>query len=488
MPTATDHRSSRPDPHLSDADAFTLHCESDPLLRSTIVAVALLDRPPRWDRLVETVERATRLEPNFRRRLVPGVGPLVPARWTDDPDFDLTWHLRRIGAPEPRTIDAVLEFARIAGMTAFDPARPRWEFTVVEGLADGSAAFVMKVHHALTDGIGGIQLAQHVVDLDRRGTRRPRIEEPPPGHPERLTERITDAVTHDVERAGTVVRDAVLNLPRALVEVVRRPLSVWSDVAQVAMSVARLVRPITTTLSPVMTDRRLGWRYHCFEVPLAVLKRSAAMADGTVNDGFLAGVAAGLAGYHERHGSVVEELRVTMPISTRTEADGPGGNHVSLVRFTVPVGDHDPISRLLAIDHRANVVRHEPAIGLSASIAGALNLLPTGVVAGMLRHVDVLASNVPGFDAPVFVAGARLERFFAFGPTMGAAANVTLMSYRGRCCIGVTTDTGAVPDPEAFVACLEAGFAELAELVDRAPPGTPGAASAARRTPARRRS
>ena len=124
MPTATDHRSSRPDPHLSDADAFTLHCESDPLLRSTIVAVALLDRPPRWDRLVETVERATRLEPNFRRRLVPGVGPLVPARWTDDPDFDLTWHLRRIGAPEPRTIDAVLEFARIAGMTAFDPARP----------------------------------------------------------------------------------------------------------------------------------------------------------------------------------------------------------------------------------------------------------------------------------------------------------------------------------------------------------------------------
>jgi len=459
------------DVHLSEADAFTLHLEHDPLLRSTIVAVAVLDRAPRWDRLCASVERATRLEPNFRRRLVPGSGPLVPARWTDDPDFDLTWHLRRIGAPEPRNFEAVLEFARIAGMTAFDPARPRWEFTLIDGLADGTSALVMKVHHALTDGIGGIQLAGHVVDLDRRGTRHAVVPEPPPGPSGDLVERAADAVRHDAERAGSLVTGIVQWVPGAIAGWARRPLSIWSDVGEVARSVGRFVRPITTTMSPVMTDRRLGWRYREFDVPLAALKRAAAMADGTLNDGFLAGVAAGLARYHEQHGSPVEELRVTMPISIRSETDEPGGNHVTLVRFTVPLGDHDPVSRMVAIDHSCTTLRHEPAIGWSGAIAGALNLLPTSVAAGMLRHVDVLASNVPGFDVPVFVSGARMERFYAFGPTMGAAANITLMSYRGRCYLGVTTDTGAVPDAAAFTECLVAGFDELIGLVQPAPAG-----------------
>ena len=87
------------DVHLSEAEAFTVHLERDPLFRSTIVAVAVLDGAPDWSRFSESVDRATRLEPNFRRRLVVGTGPLVPSRWIDDPDFDLTWHLRRIAAP-----------------------------------------------------------------------------------------------------------------------------------------------------------------------------------------------------------------------------------------------------------------------------------------------------------------------------------------------------------------------------------------------------
>ena len=100
----------------------------------------------------------------------------------------------------------------------------------------------------------------------------------------------------------------------------------------------------------------------------------------------------------------------------------------------------------------------------SAEIAGVLNLLPTGVAAGMLKHVDLLASNVPGFDRRVFVAGARLEEFFAFGPTLGAAANITLMSYVDRCFIGVNVDTRAVPDDERFLQCLRDGFDELLAL------------------------
>ena len=455
-----------PDVHLSSADTFTIHMEQDPLLRSTIVALVILDRAPQWERLSAAMDRATRLEPNFRRRLSPGSGPFLPARWTDDPDFDLTWHLRRIAVADPDgpgddRMGQVLEFARVAGMTAFDPARPRWEFTLIEGLADGRAALVMKVHHALTDGIGGIQLAAHIVDLDRRGLRRPPVPVPEPGVSGTVAERVSDAVTYDLGRAGSMAWSLVSSIPAAMAEWARRPFSIWGDIGRSLESVRRFVQPITNTLSPVMTERRLGWRYHMLEVPLVELKAAAEKADGTLNDGFLAGIAGGLARYHEEHGSTIEEVRVTMPISTRTADDEAGGNHITLVRFAVPLGDHDPISRMLAIDHSTTMWRQEPAIGWSEAIAGALNLLPTAVAAGMLKHVDVLASNVPGFGTKVFIGGARMDEFYAFGPTLGAASNITLMSYCGRCFIGITTDVGAVEDAVHFVSCIESGFAEL---------------------------
>ena len=452
------------DVHLSNTDSFTVHQEQDPLFRSTIVAIVLLDRTPDWERLCAAIDRATRLEPNFRRRLIPGNGPLVPARWVDDPAFDLSWHLRRVAVPAPHDVATVLDFARIAGMTAFDPIRPRWEFTIMEGMHDGGAALVMKVHHALTDGIGGIQLAMHVVDLDRKGSKRRHIPMPPAGPSDDLVERASDAVTYDLRRLGDAAAGVVRAVPGVVADWARHPFGFWGEVGRGVASVGRVVRPNTTTLSPVMTHRRLGWRYQTLVVPLEPLKSVAKMAGGTVNDGFLAGLAGGLALYHRRHGAGIEELRVTMPISTRTDGDGPGGNHITLMRFPVPLGDHDPVSRMMEIDRTCTELRHEPAIGWTQAIAGVLNLLPTGVASGMLKHVDVLASNVPGFDAPVFIAGARAEEFFAFGPTLGASANITLMSYRGQCFMGVTTDTGAVPDPGMFLECLAEGFAELLSI------------------------
>ena len=123
--------------YVSEVDAFTLRMERDPLLRSTIVAVATFDRSPRWEYLVERIERATRLAPTFREKLVDTPFRLAPPRWVVDPDFDLAWHLRRLRVPEGGGLPAVIEFARTAGMTAFDPERPLWEFTLMEGLPDG---------------------------------------------------------------------------------------------------------------------------------------------------------------------------------------------------------------------------------------------------------------------------------------------------------------------------------------------------------------
>ena len=133
--------------------------EEDPVLRSTIVAVALLDRSPDQDRFVRMMDRGTRAVPAFRRTMAESAFGQTPPRWVDDPDFDLSWHLRRIALPHPGGLDAVLPLVRAAAMTAFDKDRPLWEVTVVDGLDGGGAAVLLEIHHSLTDGIGGIRIS-----------------------------------------------------------------------------------------------------------------------------------------------------------------------------------------------------------------------------------------------------------------------------------------------------------------------------------------
>jgi diacylglycerol O-acyltransferase / wax synthase len=175
-------------------------------------------------------------------------------------------------------------------------------------------------------------------------------------------------------------------------------------------------------------------------------------------------VAGGLRRYHERHGTTCEELRLTVPISIRHEGDTAGGNRITLMRFTIPVGIVDPVERMHAIHELTGEARAESSIPLTNAIAGTLNLFPSGFVGGMLKHVDFVASNVPGLPMPLYLGGARLERFYAFGPTLGAAVNVTLLSYCDTCGIAVNTDTGAVPDPEILMDCLHEGFDEVLAL------------------------
>jgi len=449
--------------HVRDTDVFTWRMERDPLLRSTIVAVATYDRSPDWGVLCERIERATRLTPTFRQRLAPSSLPfgLSSPRWLFDPDFDLAWHLRRVGAPAPGTLDAVLELARVSGMTAFDPARPLWEFTLVEGLEGGRAALVMKVHHALTDGIGGIQLATHVVDLERTPADRGPMPPVPTAPHHDQVDLVREAIGHEVRRLAETIVGSAAALPGTIAALVRHPVGVVSATAETARSVARFVAPVTTTSSTVMVERRLAWRYAVLEVPFPALRAAAKEVEGTLNDAFVAAVTGGLRRYHDLHGAAVGDLHMSMPISIRADDDPDGGNRVTLMRFAVPVGMVDPLARMRQVGALCAGLRVEASIPYSNTIAAVLNLLPAAVTGGMLKHVDVLASNVPGFPEAVYVGGARVEGFYALGPTIGSAANITLLSYDGRCCIGVNTDDGAVPDPEAFLDCLRQGFEEV---------------------------
>jgi len=200
------------------------------------------------------------------------------------------------------------------------------------------------------------------------------------------------------------------------------------------------------------------------EVGLDDLKRASAAAGGSVNDGFMAAVTGGLRRYHEHHGVSVDELRVILPISIRTSTDPVAGNRITLERFTVPVGEPDPAVRIKAIGMRCRKARDERAVPHSNAIAGALNMLPSQAIGSMFKHIDFLASNVPGIGFPVYLAGALMTSYVPFSPTIGAALNVTLLSYNGVCGVGVTLDTAAVPDTKVFMDCLAAGFDEVLAL------------------------
>jgi diacylglycerol O-acyltransferase / wax synthase len=468
---------------MRNTDAFALGMEEDARLRSTVVTILTLDRSPDWDVLVDRLERVSRLMPMFRQRVVPTTPP-APPRWVYDKDFDLRFHLRRVMAPEPGTFETVLEMARNAEMGEFDHSRPMWTATLIEGLVDGAAAIVVKMHHSLADGIGGMQIAALVFDFQREPADLgplPRIPSPTNLLP---LDGVRRSLEYDVGLTRKLVRGVTVGGAKLLVSGAIHPRSTLRTVWSTTTSVYRTVRPINHTASPIMLDRRLIRELGVHEVPLSTLKEAGRRAGGSLNDAFLAGVTGGLRRYHERHGAAVDELVVTMPISIRMPGDAEGGNRITLMRLPLPVGESDPRVRIGEIRERALAARHEPSLKLTQDIAAGLNLLPRWYIGAILRHVDFLASNVPGTPVPVWVGGAAVTMQYAFGPTIGAGVNITLITYQDTCALGINADTGAVPDLPVFRECLVEGFEEVLAL--RHEPGAVTAPAKPRRKRAAR--
>ncbi|MBJ8347056.1 wax ester/triacylglycerol synthase family O-acyltransferase [Antrihabitans sp. YC2-6] len=446
------------------SDAFSWYQEADPALRSTIVSIIWLDSSPNWEQLRTRLDNASRHIIRFRERVEELPARLSTPRFVIDEQFDISWHVRRIQAPAPSTTAAVLEIARAEAMTGFDRVRPLWKCILVEGVDDGRAALVMKVHHSLTDGQGAMKLAPLLFDLSQ--TPEPLQDTTPPPESNRgpLLEASIAHNSRQVARfAGTTTSAMFGAVPR----LIRHPVRAVRGAIGTVVSIAETVAPVSQALSPVMRGRGLGRNLELVTVDLADLKRAAKIADATLNDAFLAAVTGGLRRYHEQHGAAADELRVTMPISIRKEDDPATSNRITLMRFRLPVSDADPISRMRKIDKQARRARAARSLPFANSIAFGLDLLPTAVAGSMLKRVDFLASDVFGPQIPLFLAGARVTAYTAFGPTMGCAANLTLMSYDGACHVGITTDGTAVPDPDVFLECLRAGFAEVLAL---APP------------------
>jgi hypothetical protein len=167
-----------------------------------------------------------------------------------------------------------------------------------------------------------------------------------------------------------------------------------------------------------------------------------------------------------------------MPINVRKEGSTSlGGNQFTPARFLVPLSVTDPGERVTTLGALARQVRDEPAVQMTDALAAVLNQLPTSVTTAlfgaMLKGADFVTSNVPGVPFPVYLAGAELRGNYAFGPLSGSAANITLVSHCGACCIGVNTDAVAIPDADEFMEALADGFAEIVALGARAEPALP---------------
>ncbi len=459
--------------HMSDADALMWLIEKDPVLRSTIVAVAILDSPPDIGALRARFADASCAIPRLRQRVLSPPMRLGPPRWAHEPNFDIDFHVRHLHLPAPGSERQLFDAVAPIAQASFDRARPLWECTVFDGLAPDPAssgtatrsAVVLKVHHSVTDGVGGIELLTHLVDFERDVAPRSKTPLSPPSEPLDALDLVLESAAHTARRLLGIARRVPASAWNVLDAARRDPAGTAVQAAATLQSIGKIVAPATAPLSPLLLERSLGRRLDAFDVPLDDLKRAAKMAEGSVNDAFVAGVVGGLDRYHRRYGAPAGELRVTMPINLRRDGDAAGGNQFAPARFAVPLDIADPIERMRALGALVRTWRMEPALGFTGALAGVLNRLPTSTTTalfgGMLKCVDFVTSNVPGAPVPVFLAGGRVERFYAFGPPSGAALNVTLLSHVDACCVGVVTDTAAVPDPDALVSDLRAGFDEI---------------------------
>lgn len=455
---------------MSDTDALMWTIERDPLLRSTITAVIRLEGTPDRDRLRRQIDRGTRRLPRMRHRVRGNPYSLVPPRWEVDPNFDLDFHLRWVSGGGTATMRDVLDYAQPIAMQSFDRARPQWEIHVVEGLEDGGAAMIAKIHHAISDGIGAVAMAMILFDLEAD----PPVDDPPPPEPEldvmNPLERLVDGVRHGWERERENSQTLVAGLSDAVAGLLSDPGDALRRGEQVAASARRLLTPSIRPRSAIMTGRSLKMHLDTITVPLTTAKAAAKRAGGRLNDAFVAATTLGLRRYHEAHGCATDMLRMAMPINLRDHDGEAGGNHFVPTRFDVPLLAGDPVERMRQMHRLTAEQRAEPALSLVAPMAGVLNRLPRGVATGLfgsvMRGVDFTASNVPGAPIDLFSAGVRVSEMYAFGPLAGAAVNVTLLSYLDECHIAVNTDRAAVPDPAVLVRFLTEGWEEILAVAD----------------------
>jgi diacylglycerol O-acyltransferase / wax synthase len=453
---------------LEPFDYLMFRGESDPRSRTAALTIALLDVAPDFARLRTAFDRASRVVIRLRQHVVVPALPIAPAQWITDPDFDLDFHVRRIRIAEPGTMRQLLDFGATFHARPFDTARPLWEALLVEGLedADAPAALIIKMHHAVTDGVGAIELFKQLYDFDRDAERGPL---PPVPSPEDVSSN--DLAQRAVQRMPlTMAQNVTRRVARAVRmtrQLLEQPGTALQDATKLLASAQRVLGPSPVPSSPLLRRRSLGRRFEWLEVPLADFRAAGKAAGGSLNDAFIAALSGALRLYHEGLGVPVEGVPLAMPVSLRSHDDPAGGNRFAGARITAPVGELDPAKRIALIRQQVLSAVAEPAINILSVIAPIASRLPASLLATLASGaggIDIQASNVPGYVDPPYIAGAKITKVLPFGPLPGVPMMVVLVTMAGTCYVGAHYDTASVTDDELFATCLRAGFDEVLAL------------------------
>ena len=447
---------------LTGLDASFLALEQDGALMH-VGSVLVLEGPaPDYDSFVAMLESRLHLVPRYRQKLAfPPLGISRPV-WADDPHFNVRYHLRHSGLPAPAGDD---ELRRLAGRVfsqQLDRAKPLWEIWLVDSLADGRFALVCKTHHALVDGISGVDILTVLFDLEPDP---PEREPGPPWSPRPLpsgADMLVESIAERVSAPFGLLRRALAHPDKAGADAGK---AVAGLAAQVAAGIAGAPpSPLNTRIGP---HRRFAW----VEADLAQFKAIKDALVGTINDVVLTVVTGALRAHLIRHGRDPEgtELKAMVPISVRAdEARGALGNQVAAMYAPLPVGLDDPLERYRFVHAAmAGLKESGQAVGAQAITRLADAAAPTVLqqaarLQARQRFFNLTVTNVPGPQVPLYVMGRRLEAFYPKVPlVLNTALGIAIMSYDGRVFFGLLGDFDALADLDALAADLDSAIREL---------------------------
>jgi len=421
--------------------------------------------PPRYLDLVDHVRGRLGKVPRFRQRLV--VPPLEAGRplWADDVNFNLTYHIRHTALPEPGGEE---ELRRLAGRVfsqQLDRSKPLWELWLAQGLERDRFAILTKTHHAMVDGISGVDIATVLFDLEPVPEPAAEEEDWVP-HPSPTTAEL-------VSRGAIDVALAPVKLAERAVEAVRHPESAAKRLTEALEGLSEVVGAFADPAPDVPLNRPIGphRRFLWARSELATFKRIKDTLGGTVNDVVLATVTGALRSWLHQHGVRTEglELRALVPVSIRSEDErGNLGNRIAAMRGPLPVYVEDPVRRLRVVAEQMDgLKRSKQALG--AEVISRFNdfapptlLAQASRINFSTRLFNLIVTNVPGPQIPLYILGRELEEVFpvAFLPQNHALA-VAIMSYNGRIGFGLLADYDSMEDAETLARGLTESLAEL---------------------------
>ncbi|HEX4883226.1 MAG TPA: wax ester/triacylglycerol synthase family O-acyltransferase [Casimicrobiaceae bacterium] len=433
-----------------------------------ICGVLVFDGHVDFARLKHVIETRFLVFRRFRQRAIERNGT---AYWENDPHFDLDRHVVHIALPGragKRELQALV--SRLIA-TPLDPARPMWQFHLVER-CNGGSALVARMHHCYADGIALVRVMLSMTDAKPDG---------PPAMPFAPRPRARAAAEHSVVSALMQPFSGVMKTALAVgATLVERGAGLWQDPAK-AVELANQGGALTAEIAKLALmgqdsatrfkgapgiAKRVAW---ADPLPLDEVKAIGKALSASVNDVLLSCVAGALRAYLVDRGEPVADVvvRALVPVNLRpVEKAYKLGNQFGLVFLDLPIGIANPVERLYAVraNMRALKGSYQPvlALGLLAAMGAGPRALQEVLLTALARNATAVMTNVPGPHQPLYMAGARIRSFMFWVPQSGdIGMGVSILSYAGEVQFGIVTDRGLCPDPERVIARFQPEFEKL---------------------------